>query len=631
MKGVIAKADALVQDVDSYQVLGYLGRRDTVVQGIKAAKERLQAKMNGDAIDCFLSYRPEAGRDFFADYPLEIEPKGFLKQNKSRWMESVVAGYCEGIKVFSDAYSRWVPYKDFEDVGEIYFKKALKPGNGRKATLVQVADAWKKTRDAGFPLPPLKEPAIRVTQIDNASNMVEEGMEFPIEIKTDLPLSVEKANLDEAFAGLSTDTTDIFVVLSATKARNERKIGTPENVTSKYVAATQTVPNPDYQMVEAIVRQAEFNLQNVRQVANYNAATCQGTGCVFVAINNKKALNSAQENLQLALTALKATPMTKKEPVYATYEFRKATIEATKTTTVNYYVVDKVAQSYIKGTTSVQESRSFNVAYGLREEDPDYKRYSARLAKEDHVVDFEKTPVTVQLSKIIANVAAQQPKPMLTLASLRDEVSTDRRKIATAIKARTYTATPQKDPRFDSVVVVLNPDGSFGSGFFVSDDMVLTNYHVVENGKFVEMKMYNGSETFGKVVAHDVRLDLALIKVQARGVPVKLYTERNLSIGATVEAIGHPKGEEFSITRGVVSGIREKEGINMPGGRKVRFIQTDTAISPGNSGGPLFLGDKVVGVNDWKNVEQDVSGLNFAIHYGEVIDFLEANGFQAGK
>jgi hypothetical protein len=75
VKGVIAKADALVQDVDSYQVLGYLGRRDAVVQGIKAAKERLQAKMSGDAIDCFLSYRPSADRDFFFDYPLHIEPK----------------------------------------------------------------------------------------------------------------------------------------------------------------------------------------------------------------------------------------------------------------------------------------------------------------------------------------------------------------------------------------------------------------------------------------------------------------------------------------------------------------------------------------------------------------------------
>ncbi len=141
------------------------------------------------------------------------------------------------------------------------------------------------------------------------------------------------------------------------------------------------------------------------------------------------------------------------------------------------------------------------------------------------------------------------------------------------------------------------------------------------------MKTYDGQETFGKVVAKDVRLDLALIKVQTRGKPVKFYTDRTTDLGLTVEAIGHPKRFEFSITRGVISAIREYRSINLPvgGADDVLFIQIDTPINPGNSGGPLFLGDKVVGVNTW-GVTADVSeGLNFSVHYSEVIKFIKAN------
>ena len=77
-------------------------------------------------------------------------------------------------------------------------------------------------------------------------------------------------------------------------------------------------------------------------------------------------------------------------------------------------------------------------------------------------------------------------------------------------------------------------------------DLVLTNYHVIEDSKFVEMKLYDGQETFGKVVKTDIRLDLALVRVQQRGKPVRLYQRRTVDLGVTTEAIGHPKGLNFS-------------------------------------------------------------------------------------
>jgi len=130
-----------------------------------------------------------------------------------------------------------------------------------------------------------------------------------------------------------------------------------------------------------------------------------------------------------------------------------------------------------------------------------------------------------------------------------------------------------------------------------------------------------------------VRLDLALIKVQSRGRPVRFYTDKTIDLGKTVEAIGHPRGLEFSITRGVVSAVRQRPGINLSGGggKDVLYIQTDVPINPGNSGGPLFLGDRVIGVNAFGARKDTAEGLNFAVHYSEVLEFLREHlpGFQA--
>ena len=157
----------------------------------------------------------------------------------------------------------------------------------------------------------------------------------------------------------------------------------------------------------------------------------------------------------------------------------------------------------------------------------------------------------------------------------------------------------------------------------MQSDLILTNEHVVEKGAFVELKRYDGVETFGKVIATDPRRDLALVRIQARGNPVRFFSGQTLPLGKTVTAIGHPKGLEFSVTKGIISAVRPMQSVRMPGADRVLFVQTDTAINPGNSGGPLFLKGKVVGVNTWKLARTEIEGLNFSIHYSEVIAFLK--------
>ncbi len=135
-----------------------------------------------------------------------------------------------------------------------------------------------------------------------------------------------------------------------------------------------------------------------------------------------------------------------------------------------------------------------------------------------------------------------------------------------------------------------------GSGFIVaSDGLVLTNAHVVRDAKQVTVKLSDRREFPAKVLGSDTSTDIAVLKIDAKGLPtVTLGDPRAVQVGDWVLAIGAPYGFEQTATQGIVSA----KGRSLPGDSYVPFIQTDAAVNPGNSGGPLFdAGGRVVGIN----------------------------------
>jgi serine protease Do len=137
---------------------------------------------------------------------------------------------------------------------------------------------------------------------------------------------------------------------------------------------------------------------------------------------------------------------------------------------------------------------------------------------------------------------------------------------------------------------------SLGSGFIISaDGYILTNAHVVDGADEVQVKLTDKREYKAKVIGTDRRTDVALIKIDAAGLPaVRLGDPARLRVGEWVVAIGSPFGFENSLTAGIVSA----KGRSLPQESYVPFIQTDVAINPGNSGGPLFnMKGEVVGMN----------------------------------
>ena len=163
---------------------------------------------------------------------------------------------------------------------------------------------------------------------------------------------------------------------------------------------------------------------------------------------------------------------------------------------------------------------------------------------------------------------------------------------------------------------------SYGSGFILKDNYIMTNYHVVEDATEVIVSLSDRREFIAEIVGVDPLSDLALLVVEGKDLPkVETGNSDSLKVGDWVVAIGSPFSFDFSVTAGIVSAKgRSIQNNNI--GNYVPFLQTDVAINPGNSGGPLFdLDGKVVGINSQiYSRSGGYQGLAFAIPINVAID-----------
>jgi serine protease Do len=173
------------------------------------------------------------------------------------------------------------------------------------------------------------------------------------------------------------------------------------------------------------------------------------------------------------------------------------------------------------------------------------------------------------------------------------------------------------------------PMQSLGSGFIIeAGGVILTNAHVVKNADSITVRLQDKRELPAKLVGLDERSDVAVLKVEANGLPVaRLGNSDQLEVGEWVLAIGSPFGLDFTATQGIVSALAR----NLPDETYVPFIQTDAAVNPGNSGGPLFnTRGEVIGINSQiYSRSGGYMGLSFAIPINtvtQVADQLRTGG-----
>ena len=168
-----------------------------------------------------------------------------------------------------------------------------------------------------------------------------------------------------------------------------------------------------------------------------------------------------------------------------------------------------------------------------------------------------------------------------------------------------------------------------GSGFIISaDGLILTNHHVVDGADEIKVRLTDNREFTGKVLGSDAKTDIAVVKIDAKDLPyLTMGNSDELKVGEWVAAIGSPFGLDNTVTSGIVSAKSRK----LPSDQYVPFIQTDAAVNPGNSGGPLFnMKGEVVGINSQIfSTSGGFMGLSFAIPSNlamQIKDQLVKNG-----
>ena len=169
---------------------------------------------------------------------------------------------------------------------------------------------------------------------------------------------------------------------------------------------------------------------------------------------------------------------------------------------------------------------------------------------------------------------------------------------------------------------------SAGSGFIItSDGEILTNYHVVEGAEQLTVTLYDGREYPATLIGYEAESDVALIKIEAQGLPVcAIGNSDHVFVGEQIAAIGNPMGElNYTMTVGYVSAV---DRFVKTDGTPINMIQVDAAINPGNSGGPVFnLYGEVVGIATAKysgtiSGGATLEGLGFAIPINDVVEIL---------
>ncbi|WP_161539553.1 S1C family serine protease [Paramagnetospirillum kuznetsovii] len=455
-------------------------------------------------------------------------------------------------------------------------------------------------------------------------------IDFQFSVGIDLPIDLQPKPLSSTVAGPMAETGRHVIVFDVALAKASRKVRDVQGMESQKVVEMVRRENPAYKRALAELDKAGLRAERY-------------------ADKNQPIPPKIANILDTTQAKLASIPPFLETPVYGKYTYKAADVDAQKTLTVHYYVIDKQAKRYIKSTFDVMEAQHFIMAYDMADTDPNKGRIHADHSFEKDVRDWERAAVIVPLSKLLNHALQRQgeARSFTSVQPLLAELARDRSTAAARLESERFDARPLNDPRFDSVVAIFRHN-ALGSGFYVRSNIVMTNWHVVNGSDIVELKRYDGRETFGQVIARDTRLDLALIKVQDRGRPVEFAQGREIKPGDVTEVIGHPNGYAFTITRGLVSGIRRlkpaiMEGVNERDSLRnvpnystphhkdgVLYIQTDAAINNGNSGGPMFVGNKVVGISDWGQLEKlrsdsavtKVPGLNFTVHYSEAQRFI---------
>ncbi len=416
--------------------------------------------------------------------------------------------------------------------------------------------------------------------------------------------------------GLKSD----FVLIWLDRIKNTRNIVGQSRIESTFRAGQRLVINPQYQTNQIKCQTAQQDLartsvrNSVNPSANRLGAVLQGLGEV--------ALQQARDQ---ACGEFSRTLMQINEDVFRSYTYNVSDIR------VDREVTGRVFSYSVRHGISIypfeeRESKNYKIVSGkhrddnssghglITESDLDKDAQRSFIVNATNLIDRVRPNSAVVASNLnLASLVSGGPTPNTAITAGQQ---TTQRQVRSTERLPSSGNSTHTDSRSQSVVVVRTAN-SMGTGFYVEPQRIITNAHVVGSTRTISLESVAGDKFTGVVKKLDIGRDLALIEVTRSGQPLEL-AGHIVRQGDTVEALGHPRELYFSLTRGIVSALRRHR--LEAGADHVQIIQMDTTIAPGNSGGPLFSKDKVIGINTYKL--RDSSGLNFAVHSAEIALFL---------
>jgi S1-C subfamily serine protease len=383
-----------------------------------------------------------------------------------------------------------------------------------------------------------------------------------------------------------------------------KEVVTEEMVNSSFLSGERMVENPDFQRVQV----------------NYNNAIRMKDDCLtqyyIQSRTNPYAINLCVLHdvaIGTASAALQNTSRTLTKKTYDDYSYLVTNSLVTKPTQVKIVSLNKSSGFDIISYT-LETKQNFKFADGLHSKD----RSSSNT-------DFHNdNDVKLFLNKEL--IQAELLAPMVkNFVVNNNEVSTFKNYKRTILASQKSVNTDSKHEKIlSNSIVLIKTRAGIGSGFYIKPNYILTNQHVVGNSPIVKISKKDGSNTSGVVMAYDESLDLALVAVpELNGTPLQLSSKRPQT-GENVLAYGHPKGYQYSVSKGIVSSERKLPVKAAALTKMVTYVQSDVAMSPGNSGGPLLQNGTVIGVASWKRIDSGSEGLSFSISSREILDWLNS-------
>tara|TARA_A100001015_G_C14912506_1_gene681037 strand:+ start:105 stop:1292 length:1188 start_codon:yes stop_codon:yes gene_type:complete len=386
-------------------------------------------------------------------------------------------------------------------------------------------------------------------------------------------------------------------------------------------------------------------LREEAEVAEFEANCVAGFWECILASALIDGTTQLEESLEAKKNKLRSTPTTITEKVYSDYSVQKLDITAAKSGAVVVALID-----FDRGVTYVDEipfseKSTFTVVNSPIHPSDNNAASIKRGSSTEREIDrwMRQDPklnkdLSALLTNLVTNTRANEVSHEIQLQQVTNwsagvrmprtyaDDSSQKAKQSLSIEdtVEKPSDVPQQKPddyKLEDSIVVVNTLSGSGSGFYVSPTMIITNAHVVGDSNFVRMRDFDGREVTGEVVKKDLGSDLALVSVSRSAIPLKFSKGCKVNRREEVFTIGHPKGYEYSTSRGIVSSVRKMKNPSVRVAGEFRYVQIDAPISPGNSGGPLFNGsEEVIGVNTF--TRKDGQNLNFAVHCEEIVRFL---------